>query len=370
VVDPNRGASKTCGTKIAILQFNQFPEKTWSFKINEEDGMKRNRLWFLLFAAPLMLGMGIVGCSENSLEPGDGVPPASVTNEAEALQYYAIADEFVVNEDEAAVDRALEPADFGGIELSDGPIIPVTWGRFVEDVAVTTTTEFEPGDELATVQISKDITGTLRIMAKRSEDDTTMFLVEKPFSDHSVRNVVFRRVGRETDRFWLNWIPVSTSLVDGKTVAPPADQDVNLTELELVKPNGETITITEPTDVYLRYRWRNLRHDNARTDVPELSKGDMFTVRATLVSSSADTDLVALRYGVSPISKRKVPMMILSETDNGDGTFTRVFEVTADVFHQPGFFHATVVAASKKTLNDDDPLSYSVNWWGMPYRVL
>jgi hypothetical protein len=335
-----------------------------------EDGMKRNRFWFLLFGAPLILGMGIVGCADNSLNPSDGAPPVGVTNEVEALNYYAVSDEFVVNEDQAAVDRALEPIDVGTIGIMDGPIIPVTWGRFVEKVDVTTSAEVGTGDSLATVKVEKDITGTLRIMAKRSEDDTTMFLVEKPFSDHSVRNVIFRRVGRETERFWLNWIPVSTSLVDGKTVAPPADQDVNLTELELVKPNGDIITITEPTDVYLRYRWRNLRFSDAQADVPEMSKGDNFTVRATIVSSSVDTDLVALRYGVSPVSKRKVPMTILSETDNGDGTYTRVFEVTADVFHQPGFFHATVVVASKKTLNDDDISSYSVNWWGMPYRVL
>jgi hypothetical protein len=63
-------------------------------------------------------------------------------------------------------------------------------------------------------------------------------------------------------------------------------------------------------------------------------------------------------------------MDVVSETANGDGTFTRVFETTAQISHHPGFFHAGVVAKTKKTLFDDDPANYSVNWWGMPYRVL
>ncbi len=329
--------------------------------------MERKGITFLVFAGSLMLAMGIVGCADNSLEPNDGVPPGWVTDETEAMKYYATADEFVTNEDQAFSDEALEPL---GLDAADGAIIPVSWGRFVEEVTVTTTLMVQAGDSLATVQVDKDINGVFRILAKRSEDDSTTFLVEKPFADHSVRNVVFRRVGRETNRFWLNWAPVSTSLVAGKTVTPPVGQDVSLTELQLVKPNGETITITDPTETYLRYRWRNMRHNGARSDVPEMSTGETFTVRATVTSTSSDADQAILRYGVSPSTKRRVQMPMLSETDNGDGTFTRVYEVAGDVFHHPGFFHAGVVVMSNKTLNDDDMTSYSVNWWGMPYRVL
>jgi hypothetical protein len=240
----------------------------------------------------------------------------------------------------------------------------------VDDVAITTTMTIEDGDSLAKVQVDKNVTGTFMVVGKYNEDDTTTVTIEKPFTDHSVRNVIFKRVGRETSRFWLNWIPVATSLVDGKTVNPPADQDVNITELLLVKPNGETITVTEPIETYLRYRWRNLRDSRTKADVPELSAGDMFSVKATVVSASSDAEYVILRYGSSPTSRTRKAMTLLSETDNGDGTFTRVFELNAEVNHHPGFFHAGVVVLSGKTLTDDDTASYSVNWWGMPYRVL
>jgi hypothetical protein len=332
--------------------------------------MKRAGHWLPLFAGTLILLAGIGGCAENSMEPDEGVPPGSVTNETQAMEYYASADEFVSNEDLAFADLALEPIDPDAIDGVSGTIIPVTWGRFVENVATTMTTTIETGDSLATVKVDKDITGTLRILAKYSEDDTTTFLIEKPFYDHSVRNVVFKRVGKETRRFWLNWVPVSTSLADGKTVAPPADMDVNITELQFVKPSGDTITITEPTEFYMRYHWRNTRCNRARVDVPQLSMGEAFSVRATVVSASADTDIVTLRYGASPVAHTRMGMKLVSEADNGDGTFTRVYEVSAEVRHHPGFFHAGVVVKSRKTLFDDDPASYSVNWWGMPYRVL
>lgn len=331
--------------------------------------MGRIKQWFPFFAGSLVLLAGIGGCAENSMEPDDGVPPGSVTTETGAMEYYAKADEFVSNEDQTFSDNALELNDDGTIGQGSATIIPVSWGRFVENVTVTTTTTIEEGDSLATVQVDKDITGTFRIMAKYTEDDTATFLVEKPFSDHSVRNVIFRRVGRETNRFWLNWVPVASSLVDGKTVAPPADQDVNITELQFVAPDGGTITITEPGEFYMRYPWRNLRCNRSRVDVPQLSMGEKFSVRATVVSAAVDTDLVVLRYGVSPVARQRMTMPIISETDNGDGTFTRVYELSAEIRHHPGFFHAGVVALSRKTLNDDDPASYSVNWWGIPYRV-
>ena len=328
--------------------------------------MRRIRNWFPFFG--LVLLAGISGC-DNSTEPSQGIPPASVTNEIEAMQYYAAADAFVANEQQTFSDLAMYDAD--GTFGSPSPIIPVSFGRFIGNVTVATTTTIETGDSLATVKVDKDITGTLRIIAKLSEDDDSTFLIEKPFTDHSVRNVLFKRVGNETTRFWLNWAPVATSLVDGKTVTPPADQDVNITELQFITPSGNTAaTITEPTEFYLRYHWRNLRCGKATADVPQLNLGERFSVRTTVVSTSADTDLVFLRYGASVVTRERIPMLLLSQTDNGDGTFTRVYEVSAEVNHPPGFFHAGVVVLSRKTLLNDDLASYSVNWWGMPYRVL
>jgi len=329
--------------------------------------MKQTVFSLLAFAGLAMLGLA--GCSDSALEPSSSIAPPGVTNESEALQYYARMDEFVTNENQTFSDESLEATDYGTFGRVGQSVIPVMWGRFVDNVSVTSAPNFEAGDSIANVLVEKEINGTLRILAKYGENDTTMHLIEKPFTDHSARNIVFRRVGRETDRFWLNWIPVATSLVSGETAKPPAGLDITIMQLEFEKPNGEIITITDPLAFYLRYAWRNMRLMRARWDVPELSMGESFRVRATVVSASADTDLVVLRYGFSPVARRRMLMDLVSETPNEDGTFTRVFEQVAAINHHPGSFHAGVVAMARKTLYDDDPANYSVSWWGVPYRV-
>jgi len=316
-------------------------------------------------------GMFVIGCSdENAITPGEEVPPGGATTESEAMKYLASSDEFVSNEDLTFGDEAMEPTEYGSFLKLGNSIIPISWGRFVDQVTITTSTVIEDGDSLATVEVVKTITGTFRILAKYSDDDTATVLIEKPFTDQSVRNVLFKRVGREVGRFWLNWVPVATSLVDGATVNPPADQVVNLTELQFTKAGGDTITVTDPTNFYLRYGWRFLSDHRALEEVPVMFMNQAFWMRATVVSASPDTDIVVLKYGFSPTARKRTAMSLVSQTDNGDGTYTRVYEISAEVRHHPGFFHAGVLVLTKKTLFDDDPANYSVNWWGVPYRVL
>jgi hypothetical protein len=321
---------------------------------------------FLSFVA----GSLLVGCSDPN-SPQDDTPPAGVSNETQAMEYLARGDEFVSNEDVTFSDVALQPTDYGTFGKVATDVIPITWGRFVDQVTISTTTTIEEGDTTAVVQVVKDISGTFRVLAKYSETDTSTVLIEKPFNDQSVRNVIFRRTGRETRRFWLNWAPIASSLVEGATVAPPADQAVAITKLEFIRPDGDTITVTDPLSFFLRFPWRfRMMHQHAPHEVPQMNMGETFALRATVVSASPDTDLVVLRYGFSLVSRKRMSMPLVEQTENGDGTYTRVYQIAADVRHQPGFFHAGVVALSRKTLFDDDPASYSVSWWGVPYRVL
>ena len=50
--------------------------------------------------------------------------------------------------------------------------------------------------------------------------DGDTVIVRKEFHDRSVKRVIFRRVNRDPARYWRNWIPVGTSLVEGGTVEP------------------------------------------------------------------------------------------------------------------------------------------------------
>lgn len=336
--------------------------------------MKKRGFSLLLLLPFALVGMLMSGCSNNTSGPGEDIAPPGVTNEIEAMKYYALTDLFVAQEDDAFADATVEPAGVAiGAQADADVLVPISWGRFVENVTQTADVSVAAGDSVATVVVTKDLSGTFNIVAKFSPDDTATVVIKKPFADQSVRKVMFKRVGRDNTKFWLNWKAMATSLVNGATVNPPADQVLNLSEFILTRPNGEVVTITDPTNFFLLYKWRFMNMPvpvgTVSGDVPELQANQMISVNATLVSSSPDTDIAVLKYGFNPEQHRRMPMTLVSQTDNGDGTFTRVYQATAQVNDVPGTFQAGVLTMSHKTLYDGDPANYSVRWWGMPYRV-
>ncbi|MCZ6777139.1 MAG: hypothetical protein O7D34_11900 [Ignavibacteria bacterium] len=330
--------------------------------------------WAVLAMVVLLLA----GCSKDDGTVAlEDQPPVGVTNELEAIKYFAASDEFVQNVEETFADKDMEPMDYGSFGKIAADIIPVRFGRFINSVTRTITVTVEPGDTIAIAHVEKEIDGIFKILAKYDLNDTVFVLIEKPFTDKATRNIIFKRVDRNPRIYWRNWLPVATSLVEGGTAPQPVGDEINLTMIQMFLPNGDTITVTDPNSYYLRYRW--VRHlsggpnggppfDGGHRDVPEVNGGDQVILQATLVSASPDTDLVALRYGFGRDHRRRMGMELISETDNGDGTFTRVFQIAYLVHFHTGFFHAGVDAITKATLFDD-VAPYSVSWWGVPYRV-
>ncbi len=321
--------------------------------------MKRSLAMLWTMAATV--GMLVVGCNKNTNGPeDDGIAPPGVTDEQSAMKYEAENDEFVKNDELMFSDQAIAATDYayvaGQVQAS---ITPLRWGRFIS--SVTRTTRIDTlSDTTAIVHVHKVISGTLKIKALRGVDTV---LIEKPFTDNSNRNVLLKRVNRNPKRFWANWKPVATSLVDGGT---PNGQ-IDIKEIQIVKRNGDTLTITNPLSFYLRYRW--LGHRNGNADVAELNGGDSVKVRVTLESASPDTDLVALRFGFNSLYKNRAKMNLVRQTIGGTLGFVKVFERTFYVHPRPGYFHAAIDAATKATLFSDITGDYSVSWWGVPYRV-
>lgn len=316
----------------------------------------------LLWMMAATVGLLVVGCNKNANGPEDETAPPGVTDERSAIIYNAINDEFVKNDEQTFADQEVQPTDYGYLAGKiNAPITPLRWGRFINSVTRTVTVTIQPGDTIAIAHVHKVINGTLKIRAINANGDT--ILVEKPFSDESDRNVVFKRVLRGP-RFWRNWIPVATSLVAGGT----PNGDISITQIQLIG-RRDTITISDPLNFYLRYRWlrpfygnRDMFHRDR--DVAEFNGGDSVKVRVTLTSTSPDTDLVALRFGVNNLYRARARMFLVSQNGN-----VKVYERTFYVHPRPGFFHAAVDAATKETLFDDNPTAYSVSWWGVPYRV-
>jgi hypothetical protein len=307
----------------------------------------------------------IAGCTKHEGGPVDG--SSTNVNQLIQIQTQALADPFVQTDQATFSDQSLQPTDYGSLGKVDAPITPLRWARFITGVTSTVTTTILPGDTMAMAHVEKTITGTFRIKGTEGNVDT---ILSKPFTDKAVRNMLFRKVNLQDTAVWR---PTATSLVDGGTNPPPANNQITITQVQVFTPT-DTVTITDPTTYYLRYHWMPFRwipfHDGEKKDCPEFRGGDRVIIQATVVSASADTDLVAIRYGFgfSLAIGRRQHTTLISQTNNGDGTFTRVYQATWFSHFFTGFFNLGVDAVTRGTLYDDS-LPYSASWWGIPYRV-
>ena len=142
--------------------------------------------------------------------------------------------------------------------------------------------------------------------------------------------------------------------------------------MTLELPNGNTVEITDPEQFWLRYRWKYMfTHQRCTNDVPEFQAGQSVKLQVTVESTSADTDIVVLRYGYLGLNKRRTRLALVSEELSG-GLYVRVYEISRAQpmymhFHR-GFFNMSVDAMTRETLFDDSA-PYAVSWWGVPYRV-
>ena len=149
---------------------------------------------------------------------------------------------------------SIAPTDYDEtVSKVDAAITPLRWGRFVTSVTRTVTVTTQPGDthfhcpHRPHHHRRAEDQGALRHRRYRPRSQRT-------FQDTSAKNVVFKRVARETKRYWLNWLPVATSLVSGGTGPAPANEAILITRLEL-SAGGNTVTVTDPLATWLRYRW-------------------------------------------------------------------------------------------------------------------
>jgi len=324
--------------------------------------MRKSLAVLMLMVA--LTGLLVVGCKKDDGNgPGDQAP-AGISTEEQAMKYYASIDEFVLNDEKTIADQDVETMDYGTFGKIDATITPIRWGRIVTNVTKNISTSVQPGDTLTITTVEKTVTGNLKIKGTTAGGDTVT--ITKPFSDKSTRKMIFKRVDRDQRRFWMNWMPVASSLVEGGTL-PPNDR-IKIAGVVMLRANGDTlVSVKDPASYYMRYRWLRL-FQGGKSDTPELIPGESVKLRATVVSASPDTDVVVLRHGFDAFHRRRAHLTMVSERTNGS-TFTREYEISWPVHFHRGFFHAGIDAMTKATLFDDNPDSYSVSWWGVPYRV-
>jgi hypothetical protein len=324
----------------------------------------------ILWTLSLVTSLAVIGCKKDDVTGSttSDQAPTGVTNEQSAMTYFAKTDEFVNNDEATFADNAIAPTDYDEtFSKVDAAITPLRWGRFITSVTRTVTVTTLPGDSISVARVDRIIIGVLKIKSLSGTGDTVT--ITKNFQDTSAKNVVFKRMARDSKRYWLNWVPVATSLVSGGTSPAPANEEINITKVELTA-GGNTVTVTDPLTTWLRYRWLKL-FNGGKADVPELTAGETATIKVTVQSQSPDTDLVALRHGFSLGAGhfKRVKMAMTSQSGpDGNGLYMRTYEKQVPVRIYPGSFHFGVDAVTRATLYDD-AAPYSVAWWGIPYRV-
>jgi hypothetical protein len=321
------------------------------------------KLHFAMAGGPLLVAALLVaGCHKNDLAGPESTGSAS---DVAAIKAAVTSDPFVQNDEVTFADQDMQPMDYGTFGKIDAALTPLRWGRFITGFTVNVVTTVDPGDTTATATVQKTFTGTLKIKGIAGTGDTVV--ISKDFTDASTRNVLLRKVGRDTT--FARWVPVASSLIVGGTSPQPVGAGIAITQVQLFVPGVDTLTVSDPTNFYLRYKWLSWYH-GGRKDCPSLGGGEPLKINVTAVSASADTDIVALRYGFDFFGhRRRQHMTLVSQVDNGNGTFTRVFESNWYMHFNRGFFTVGVDALTRGTLFDD-AAPYSVSWWGLPYRVL
>jgi len=316
----------------------------------------RNMSYLLVVGMAAMLALG--GCKKD-----DGGTPQDFSSDQEYIQYAVTSIDSVAefSSSEAVIDddgeKEFEYSEgFGKISEVEYPITPLRWGRRVLSVSKSISVEIQ-GDSIAIATINKTIAGNLIILAiKDSGGVQDTVRVTKPFSDTAVRKVMFRRVARLELRR-LNWMPVAISLGEGGSPT----SDFSIDSLQVVTPR-DTFVITDPLNTWLRLGYRRMRDE-----IAHIRPSDSVQIRVTLTSQNADTELVALRWGVGLGDGRhyRKRLPLIQQTDVG-GAHVRVFGRTFLGHQHEGRFNAVIDALSYGTLYNDTT-AYSNKFWGMPY---
>lgn len=255
-------------------------------------------------------------------------------------------------------DQALfSDADQVSLSKTTASIIPVGWGRRVENASRSVTFD-RSGDTIVVATIVFSMSGDIVIAHRDTVQDTTL-IIEKPFAESTTRKVRFTRIAR-TDNPRLNWRFREISGVDGGTTSSTS---IAFTELRAITGN-DTLTVTNPTEFYLRFA------EFAGRRMHSLNNGTLMTVRLTLTSTESDTDLVFIHrpfqwLNSSTLRPAKFRMNLVSET--GSGPYTRVYEYSWSS-HVAGRHHFFVSGITRSSLFDDTA-PWSTKIWGIPYLV-
>jgi hypothetical protein len=239
-------------------------------------------------------------------------------------------------------------------------ITPRNWGRKIEsfnrDINFTVLT-----DSTALATVTHTLQGFVWIRAKYTPQDTVFSVIKKNFTETIVRLVKFVRINRTTDPR-NNWKISEISAIKGGT----AGSQITINEMRFYT-GTDTIVVTDPNNTFMKLeigRGRFVPQMTANINAP-------IRVQVDVTSSAPDSDFVYVHRPFFNISallwQYRAHMNLMSSTPNGDGTFTRTYEISWKGVWMGR--HDVLVSAVTRGSILDNATPFSSQVWGVPFIV-
>ena len=305
--------------------------------------------WFALMVIGFISILWMSGCDKNnSTEP--------TTSDKEAMSAIVANDAFFQTDATLLNDGDPTSTPLYSLSKTDAAILPRAWGRKIEsfnrDVNFT---ELSASTAVATVTITMH--GFIWIRAKFTPTDTVIQTIKKPFTETITRIVKFVR----SPNAQKNWKISEISAIKGGT----AGSQITINELRFYT-GSDTIIVTDPNNTFLTVE------KGPRRYMPQLIVNPMTPLRVevTVTSSASDSDIVSVHrpfwFNNHPLYH--APMTLVESTDNGDGTFTRIYASSwRGVW--AGRQNMMVSAITRNSIFDSDTTKFSSQIWGVPFIV-
>lgn len=278
--------------------------------------------------------------------------------------------EKTINEDEVLISFEPNYNEDGAMDIlvpKTGEIInPIRVGQKMTLVYRNIDVQIE-GDT-AYANIYKEFSGILYIAASLNDNSFIDTLIEKPFTSTITRNVILEKtLYNNTGDSLYFWKVIAVSLPEGGSIdinTGSITTNIEITQLDVLFPNGNTLTVTNPNDYYLE------RYNSAdKRNIPVFGRGEYFTLTVSVKSLYEEDDFVTLTWGARAggIDRTKARFSLVSS--EFDGTYyNKVYSANFRTHFYPGFFHSIINVIPHQVVNDDST-PVENNSWGVPYRV-
>ncbi len=294
----------------------------------------------------------LAGCQKNDNPTDAGI--SGLTTDQQAIQDIIASDSLFTSDAVSLNDGSATLAK------SATAILPGNWGRDIDFNSVNRTVTFQTVDDSTVIATMKTLfSGTVWIRAKYALTDTARTTIAKPFSESVTRFVRFVKVAK-TNVPRLNWRMREISVAQGGTT----NAAVTINQVRFFM-GTDTLTIADPANYWFRTGMPGGHQ------MPVFSQTFMqgFRMEVTVTSTSPDSDIVSIHrpYWALGRWQYRAPMALVSQTDNGDGTFTRVYACSWSGI-RIGRHHIFVGVLTRASIFDDQA-PFSSHYWGIPFIV-